>query len=265
MANYFEMRNTSGTLLVGTNSHVIQAARIVPFNVPTFNENSVSNTYGIKPLARYSSDAINYTSENVRGYTGDVGGSIRNAFRLFGDITNHPYILTRCLHDTETGGGTSTIYSMSDTPVSGQHVALSYTPRTAPYSTSGLVVYSPNQEILFDAGLGYLHYIASYYAKVNVISGNGFSVLLRDLSGLNLDYSKLVVYVNTNPGVNLLEVNGNLYRVGYRCFGSRIRVTDNKLYLDVIRWMPYSYGNTIDEYYSPALRVMVFYMPNIRD
>lgn len=263
MSNYFEIRNNNGLLLVSEQSQTMQITSIVNFNVTSFNSNPIDNKYGYKPISPFVGYSP-YLDADVRGHKTTVGMGL-NAFRLFGDVENLPYILAQREITTE-GNLRVRINSMGTQKAIGQTAYVSYGPLSKSLDNTGLVIYGEDeQSILFDASLGYVHHIASYQAKVNVISGGDFSVLLRDLTGLGLDYSKLFVHISDNPRVNLLDLNSNFYRIGYRCFGSRIRVTANKLYLDVTRWVPYSYGKYIDEFYFPMLRVMVFYVPNIKD
>lgn len=261
--NYFEIRNDNGILLVSDQSQTMQVTRLINFNVTSFTSNPIDNQYGYKPIAPYTG-YMPYMQNDVKGHKTTVGRAL-NVFRILGDMENLPYILTGT-QSLADGSLRVVVNSMSTQAVKGQTGNISYGPLSKSLDGTGVAIYAEDEKsILFDASLGYVHFIASYQAKVNVVSGGGFSVLLKDLTGLGLDYSKLFVHINDNPRVNLLEINGDLYRIGYRCFGSRIRITNHKLYLDVTRWMPYSYGNYIDEHYFPMLLVMVFYVPNVRD
>lgn len=263
VASYFEIRNDNGLLLVSDQSQTMQVTRLVNFNVTSFTSNPVDTQYGYKPIAPYTG-YMPYTQSDVRGHKTTVGRTL-SAFRIFGDLENLPYILTST-QSIADGSVRVVVNSMSTQAVKGQIAYVSYGPLSKTLDGVGLAVYAEDEKsVLFDASLGYVHYIATYQAKVNVINGGGFSILLKDLTGLGLDYSKLFVHISDNPRVNLLEINRNLYRIGYRCFGSRIRITNHKLYLDVTPWIPYAYGNYIDEYYFPMLFVMVFYVPNVRD
>lgn len=262
MANYFQIKNKGGTLLLSDTVRAIQVTRVIPFAVSSFSVNAVGTSSAFYGMAQFSANTTVPIS-NVRGHKGDVGNYNITAFRLFADMANPPYMHVSAKHEV-SGDWTLTLSSNQNQAVSGQLLHLGITAPNKSLLKKGMAIFR-NGKVHFDAVLGYVHHIASYQVKLNVINAGSHSILLKDLTGLGLDYSKLCMHLLSNPRVTMAEWSGNLYRMGHRVFSARIRVTDNKLYLDLSRWMPYSYGNVIDSVYYPMLSVMVFYVPNLRD
>lgn len=262
MSSNFQIRNKGGTLLLGDSVRAMQVTRVIPFSVSSFSANSVGTKSAFYGQAQFTTKTTVPLSM-VRGHKYYVNNVNISAFRVFADIENQPY-LNIWSKQEQSGDWTLNIDSNKNIPVSGQFMHLGLTAPDRSLTKNGMAIFKDNR-VHFDAVLGYVHHIASYHVKLNVTSVGSHSILLKDLSGLGLDYSKLCLYILNNPRVTLAEWRGNFYRMGHRVFSARIRVTDNKLYLDLSRWMPYSYGNVIDSVYDPMLSVMVFYVPNLRD
>lgn len=262
MTNFFQIKNKGGTLLLSDTVRAIQVTRVIPFSVSDFDANAVGTGSAFYGLAQFSK-RITFPASDVRGHKGDVGNYNLSAFRIFADIANQPYLHIAARQES-IGDWTLTFATNQNQPISGQFLHLGLTAPNKSLSKKGMAIFR-NNRVHFDAVLGYVHHIASYQVKFDVINSGNQSILLKDLTGLGLDYSKLCMHLLSNPRVTMAQWSGNFYRMGHRVFSVRIRVTDNKLYLDLSRWMPYSYGNVIDSVYYPMLSVMVFYVPNLRD
>lgn len=261
-SNLLQIKNKGGTVLLSDTIRAIQVTRVIPFTVSGFAANAVGTSSAFYSMAQFSAK-VTVPISNVRGHKGDVGNYNITAFRLFADMANPPYMHVSAKHEV-SGDWTLTLSTNQNQAVSGQFLHLGITAPNKSLSKKGMAIFR-NNKVHFDAVLGYVHHLASYQVKFDVINSGNQSILLKDLTGLGLDYSKLCMHLLSNPRVTMAEWRGNFYRMGHRVFSARIRVTDNKLYLDLSRWMPYSYGNVIDSVYYPMLSVMVFYVPNLRD
>lgn len=271
MAKYLEIRNENGLLQIDDESSVIQTLALSKnLSFSNFNASPIDSTDSGKPPSPYQ------LSMNLNPFT-DIYGH-RNAlktdstpakmfaFRIIGDISNLPYAYFSYSQWTDANPQILVYcFANQNTPFTAQLVWLSLEPYNVPLPNTAFIAYNEIGEITFDAALGYVHHIASKTGKINVASqGSSFSIAVKDISGLGIDTSKLFLVMRGAPRVAQWEGSGNFYRVGYRTFTPRLRVTDNIIYVDFGIWMPYSYTGSIALTYNPGYNFSIYYIPSIR-
>lgn len=271
MAKYLEIRNENGLLQIDDESSVIQTLALSKnINYTQFIANAVDTTDSYKPPSPYQCNIyINpftdiYGHENV--LKADSTSAKMFAFRIIGDISNPPYAYFS--YSTWTDANPQILvygFANQNTPFTAQLVWLSLEPYNVPLPNTAFVAYNEIGEITFDAALGYVHHIASKTGKINVASqSSSFSIMVKDISGLGIDTSKLFLVMRGAPRVAQWQGSGNSYRVGYRTFTPRLRVTNNVIYVDFGIWMPYDYTGSIAAIYNPGYNFSIYYIPSIR-
>lgn len=271
MARYLDIRNENGSLVIDDESTVIQTlalTRNVLFN--GFSANPISSTDGYKPPAPYSKTLYLNPFTEIYGHRNalrtDTAQISMLAYRVYGDVGNLPYayIASSDKWSDASPAVTLTAHTLG-ADFWAQAVWLSLEPYNVPLPNTAFIAYNGSGQITFDAALGYVHHIASMTGKINVAGqGSNFSIAVKNIAGLGLDVSKLFVVMRSSPRVAQWEGSGNFYRVGYRSFIPRLRVTDNVIYMDFGIWMPYSYTGTIAQSYNPTYNFSIYYIPSIR-
>ena len=271
MAKYLEIRNENGILQIDDESSVIQTLALSKnLSFSNFNASPIDSTDSGKLPSPYQ------LSINLNPFT-DIYGH-RNAlkadsisakmfaFRIIGDISNPPYAYFSQNVWTDANPQIPiTCWSNQNIPFTTQLVWLSLEPYNTPLPNTAFIAYNQIGEITFDAALGYVHHIASKTGTINVASqSSSFSIMVKDISGLGIDTSKLFLVMRGSPRVAQWQGSGNSYRVGYRTFTPRLRVTNNVIYVDFGIWMPYDYTGSIAAIYNPGYNFSIYYIPSIR-
>lgn len=272
VARYLEIRNAAGNMIVDDetrNIQILALTKVLEFSNPT--QNNINTTDGWKPLAPFTKEPILDKFNDLRGFVDHMLPSQPkvDVYRVFGDIGDLPYaFITGGAYNYQDGITTHKVFvnSMSNTPFQYQCAWLKLDPINIARPDSALITYNENGEITFDSALGYVHHIATKTAKFNVTSSGDFSVQMADISGLGVDVSKLFLRCETVPAVSQWQwgSSSNFYRVGYRSFIPRLRVTNGVIYVDFKRWMPYNYTGSIAEIYRPKYSLSVYYIPAVR-
>ena len=273
VARYLEIRNAAGNMIVDDetrNIQILALSKVLEFRNPT--QNTVTTTDGWKPAAPFSKDLVLDKFNDLRGFVDHMlpsqAPNIR-VYRVFGDIGNLPHAyVTGGAYANQDGSTYHKVFasSMTNTPFQYQCAWLKLDPINIPRPDSALIAYNENGEITFDSALGYVHHIATKTAKFDVTSSGDFSVQMANISGLGLDVSKLFLRCEGVPAVSQWQwgSSSNFFRVGYRSFMPRLRVTNGVVYVDFKRWMPYDYTGTIAEIYMPKYSLSVYYIPAVR-
>lgn len=276
VAKYFEVRNAAGNLVIDDESSVIQVLARTgtltmnqPVSMPVFSDDSY------KPPCPYQQVInLNLVTE-IKGHANGLKYEVNSAvqinavsivaYRIFGDITNPPYVFpTAGGWDDKRQNIIVNLGSYGTQNYTMQVVFLSLKPYNLPLPGTALVAYDSDGNIAFDAALGYVHHIASKSAVFNVAATGSFTVMVKDISGLGLDTSKLFLRILRVPAISQWQGSGNAYRVGYRSFIPRLRVTDNIIYVDFVCWIPLGYAGSIAQVYNPSYSFSVYYIPGIR-
>lgn len=278
MAKYFEITNDNGRLLVDDESSVIQVlASTKTDSISAYMTNSIDSTEGYKPLAPYTAGRGYPIVGNNKSVYGHIDALDKNntdlktfAYRVDGDISNPPYVhgtYSSYSVGTETPMVSLNFHTLANKAFNVQAVWLTVLPQKKKLKDSALVVYDENGGITFDSALGYVHHIATKSAKFNIQSQTAsFTVKVADITGLGLDTSKLFLSMRSGvPAVAQWESRGsNQYRVGYRSFIPRLRVTNNIIYVDFGIWIPKPYTGRIGLIHRPAYSFSVYYIPNLK-
>lgn len=262
MANYLNISNDNNLMVISDTINVMQPVRRLTATVDQFTEQSVDSTYGLRAFAPYygeSSQYVNAVSANA--------GKTRLAYRVVGDLSNLPYGYAN-LKESNAESNTYKVGFIGHTnvPLQVQLVWLSFGPLNAPFGNSGLLAYNEKEELVFDASLGTVHYLGGVYEKINVVSTQNKTYLIKDLTGLGLDYSRIFISAHSLPCVSFVEFRGgnSQYRSGWRAWSLRYRITDNKLYVDLLGWFPKNYTGYYDSVYAPIFAVSLYYLPNVK-
>lgn len=276
MANYFQVTNANGNLLIDDESNVMQILGITKkMNITTSAVNTFNTLDGWKAISKYYASFLIYATDETNDVYGNKKGlkvgavNTLYAFRIFGDISNPPYcqIAGGKYGDDVSRAMTISAYGLVDSSFQAQVAWISLDPYDEPTPNTPLVVYGADGKITFDAALGYVHHLATVNTRFNVQGqSSNFTIKVMDLSGLGLDYSKLFFSMPISvPRVSQWQGSGNAFRVGYRSFIPRLRVTDNILYVDFGIFMPYNYTGNIAAVYYPSYYFHIFYLPNVRE
>ena len=271
MAKYLEIRNENGLLQIDDESSVIQTLALTKnLSFSQFVANAIDTTDSYKPPSPYQGNMNISPFTDIYGHKNAIRSDSLSkkmlAFRVFGDISNPPFAYVSAGLWTDENPQIP-IYSLANqtTPFTAQLVWLSLEPYNVPLPNTVFVAYNEIGEITFDAALGYVHHIASKTGTINVASqSSSFSIMVKDISGLGIDTSKLFLVMRGSPRVSQWQGSGNFYRVGYRTFTPRLRVTNNVIYVDFGIWMPYSYTGSIALIYNPGYNFSIYYIPSIR-
>ena len=273
VARYLDIRNENGSLVIDDESTVIQTlalTRNVLFS--SFNANAINSMDGWKPAAPYTQTLSLNPFTEIYGHRNAVkndSSSIKIvAYRIFGDLGNLPYAAISASNWSDANPAvTLTANALGNGAFWAQAVWLSLEPYNVPLPNTAFVAYNASGQITFDAALGYVHHIASMTGKINITSqSSNFSIAVKNIAGLGLDVSKLFIVMRGFPRVAQWQwgSSNNFYRVGYRSFVPRLRVTDNVIYVDYGIWMPYDYTGAIAATYNPTYNFSIYYIPSIR-
>ena len=272
MARYLEIRNAAGNMVVDDESGIIQVmalTKVLQYTEPVLE--AIDTRDGFKPFAPYAQDYLLDRFTEVKGHTDPLhassGINLVRITRVLGDITNPPYAYIYAAYWSDTQPKIiAKASAMNQIPFEFQCAWLKLDHYNTPRPDSSLLAYNEDGDITFDSALGYVHHVASKTAVVDVQGIGDFTVTMADISGLGLDTSKLFLRCNGIPRLSQWEYGAstNFYRVGYRSFVPRLRVTDGIVYVDFKRWMPYGYGGNYAEVYQPNYSLSVYYIPAIR-
>lgn len=272
MARYLEIRNAAGNMIVDDESGIIQTmalTKILNYDSPV--REHIDSRDGLKPFAPYAQNYLLDRFSEIRGHTDPIksgsGVNLIRIYRVLGDIANLPYAYMYAAYWTDTQPKViAKVSSIAQTPFQFQCAWLKLDPYNIPRPDSALLAYNEDGDITFDSALGYVHHVASKTAVVDVRGIGDFSVMMADISGLGLDTSKLFLRCNGIPRLSQWEYGAstNFYRVGYRSFVPRLRVTNGIVYVDFKRWVPYGYNGNYAEIYQPNYSISVYYIPAVR-
>lgn len=273
MASYFAIKNSGGNIIIDDTTTVMQvlaATKTVTMNNPV--SNSIDSKDGVKPFAPYSQTvALDILGgADLRGHIAALENGLVNSitiYRIVGaDMNNPPYALVTAAKWSDTTPTVKVGLNAHDTAAfSAQVVWLKLDPYNVPLPNTNFLARNEQLDITFDAALGYVHHVATKRAKIAVTSAGDFSVQMADINGLGLDTSRLFLRTRGIPRVSQWDGLGSTaYRVGYRSFIPRLRVTNGIVYVDFKRWVPYGYTGTIAQIYFPTYDISVYYIPAIK-
>lgn len=271
MAKYLAIKNDNGNLVIDDESSIIQTLALSKtITSGVFNASSINSTDGYKPPSPYWYGTGVGVMTDIYGHKDplkvDNPTNTMMAFRVIGDLSNPPYGYIGWSKWSDASPLVAlTCYTLANTEFKAQVAWLGLEPYNKPLKNTAFVAYDELGNITFDAALGYVHHIATRFVKINVAGqSSNFTVQVMDLSGLGLDVTKLFLCIRSLPRVAQWEGSGNFYRVGYRSFIPRLRVTNNILYVDFGIWMPYPYTGSIAAIYSPAYHFSIYYIPSVK-
>ena len=272
MARYLEIRNAAGNMVIDDESGIIQVmalTKVLQYTGPV--REAIDTRDGFKPFAPYAHDYLLDRFTEVKGHTDPLhvssGINLVRITRVLGDITNPPYAYIYAAYWSDTQPKIiAKASAMNQIPFEFQCAWLKLDHYNTPRPDSSLLAYNEDGDITFDSALGYVHHVASKTAVVDVRGIGDFTVMMADISGLGLDTSKLFLRCNGIPRLSQWEYGAstNFYRVGYRSFVPRLRVTDGIVYVDFKRWVPYGYNGNYAEIYQPNYSISVYYIPAVR-
>lgn len=271
VAKYLEIRNLAGNMLIDDESRAIQImarTSTLTMDNPTYID--VGSQDGYKPPCPYT-QVKQLDSTQIAGHDAGlkmVSGQYEQAlvlvYRVLNDMNDPPYAYLQASGWTDTQSTTVTMWGREQQAYTAQCVWLSLEAYNTHLPGTACVAYDAQGNITFDAALGYVHHIATKSEVINVTGSDSFSVMVKDISGLNLDTSKLFLRMMAFPRVAQWQGSGNYYRVGYRSFIPRLRVTNNIIYVDFTRWVAKDYTGSIAAIYNPTYSFSVYYIPGIR-
>lgn len=273
MARYLEISNAAGKVVADDETMLIQviaATKVAPLT--NFTANTVTSQDGGKPIAAYSAGYYidKYNGLDLKGHIAALKQGETNliqAYRMVDvDLANPPYAYVSGTGWSDTRDFVNLVANTYDTtPCSAQVVWLKLDPYNVAMPDSSMLAFNANGDITFDIALGYVHHIATKRAKIAVTTIGDFSVQIADISGLGVDISRLFLRCRGVPRVSQWDGLGSFaYRVGYRSFVPRLRVTNGIVYVDFKRWVPYGYTGSIAQIYVPTYDISVYYIPAIR-
>lgn len=262
MANYLNIANDNGKLIISDTLNIMQPVRSIKGVINSFTANSVDSTYGPRAFSPYTG----VSTETLNSIHADYEKALM-AYRIVGDVGDLPYgRVYLSEYDYEKNIFKLGCNSFGNTPIEVQTAFLAYNGLKKPFGKCGMLAFNEQEKLIFDASLGTVHHLGSIYTKLNVGSDGDKNYLIKDLTGLGLDPARIFISLRATPYVSFVEYRdgGNQYRSGWRTWMPRYRVTDNKLFLDLKRWVPKNYTGYYDSEYQPIFAASLYYLPNIR-
>lgn len=262
MANYLNISNDNNLMVISDTINVMQPVLRLTATVDQFTQMSVDSQYGLRAPAPYIGESSQYVNA-----VSAKAGETRIAYRVVGDLSNLPYGYASMKKSNDATNLYKALFvGHTNAPLQVQIVRLSFGPLSEPFGNSGLLAYNEKEELVFDASLGTVHYLGGVYDKIDVVSTQNKTYLIKDLTGLGLDYSRIFISAHSLPQVSFVEFRGggSQYRSGWRAWSLRYRITDNKLYVDLLGWFPKNYTGYLDSVYNPIFAVSLYYLPNVK-
>ena len=262
MANYLNISNDNNLMVISDTINAMQPVLRLTATVDQFTQMSVDSQYGVRAPAPYVGESSQYVNA-----VSAKSGKARIAYRVVGNLSNLPYGYASVNKSNDATNLYKAFFTgHTNVPLQVQIVLLSFSPLSEPFGNSGLLAYNEKEELVFDASLGTVHYLGGVYDKIDVVSTQNKTYLIKDLTGLGLDYSRIFISAHSLPRVSFVEFRGggSQYRSGWRAWSLRYRITDNKLYVDLLGWFPMNYTGYLDSVYNPIFAVSLYYLPNVK-